>query len=315
MENGLVNVGEELIVIKQLPIIEDKLDEALEAVRDRLNATSNLAVTEDNYKELKKIRADLNKEFAELERLRKRVKEALEAPIRNFEQGAYKRISDEYRKAIEQLDGNIKSVEGGLKNQRQAEVLGYFDSYRTSLGIDSSLVSLDKAGIKVGLSGTIKSLKGQAKEFLDQVDSDLKAIDMLDNRDEVLLAYRDLLNVSDAVRVVTEHHRRVEEEKKRREAMEAARLERIEAEAAVDAALSESSEIDAEVALWQEGDVLHAPTVQNVTEGTESGKNGNSDSVVYSASFCVYGTLSQLKELKKFLVDGNYKFETLKGDK
>ena len=105
----------EVIVVKQLPIIEDRLEEVYVSVKDRLEAMSNLVVTEENYKELKKTRADLNKEFGELETLRKQVKSAIEAPYKKFESGAYKRMSDIYRDAIGKLDGEIKDVEGGLK--------------------------------------------------------------------------------------------------------------------------------------------------------------------------------------------------------
>ena len=123
MEDLVVRENE-LIVVKQLPIIEDRLDEAYIAVQDRLNAMSNLVVTEENYKELKKTRADLNKEFGELDSLRKNVKAAIEAPYKKFEGGAYKRLADAYKDAIGKLDGEIKDVEGGLKTQKQKELLG-----------------------------------------------------------------------------------------------------------------------------------------------------------------------------------------------
>ncbi len=70
----------DLVVLKQLPVIEDRLDEAYLAVQTRLDAVSNLVVTDENYKELKKTRAELNKEFGELESIRKQVKSAIEVP-------------------------------------------------------------------------------------------------------------------------------------------------------------------------------------------------------------------------------------------
>ena len=90
----LVARRNELIVVKQLPVIEDRLEEAYLAVQERLASVANLVVTEENYKELKRTRADLNKEFGELESLRKQVKSAIEAPYKQFEGGAYKRLAD-----------------------------------------------------------------------------------------------------------------------------------------------------------------------------------------------------------------------------
>ena len=49
----------------------------------------------------------------------------------------------------------------------------YFEEYRDSLGIPADLVSYDRAGIVVTLSASAKSLKTQAKDFLDRIGSDL----------------------------------------------------------------------------------------------------------------------------------------------
>ena len=127
MEEKLAVRDEDIIVVKQLPIIEDRLESVFLSVKDRLEAMSNLVVTEENYKELKKTRADLNKEFGELETLRKSAKAAIEAPYKRFENGIYKRISDTYRDAIGKLDGEIKDVEGGLKTQKQKELFVYYE--------------------------------------------------------------------------------------------------------------------------------------------------------------------------------------------
>lgn len=311
---------DELIVVKQLPIIEDRLDEAYESMKARLAVVSQLVVTEENYKELKKTRADLNKEFDALETLRKKVRDAVEAPYKKFEKGAYKRFADEYKKATAQLDGNIKDVEAELKERKQRDLLAYYDEYRQSLGLDKVLADPRRSGIKVGLSDSMKSLKEQAKGFLDRIDGDLKMIDTLDDKDEVLAEYRVLLNVTEAVRIVADRHKRIEEERVRREAEEAARREREEREAAVAAAIAEAERKAAEeaqsnmepVASAPDNEVLTAPTESVAVEEEETEK---ADAPIYHASFRVYGTIDMLKALKQFFVQGGYKFETLKEDK
>ena len=286
----LVEANRDLITVKQLPIIEDRLEEVYLSVKDRLEAMSNLVVTEENYKELKKTRADLNKEFGELEALRKHVKSAIEAPYKKFETGAYKRVSDLYRDAIGKLDGEVKDFDGGLKTQKQNELLAYFDEYRQSLGLDSAIADFKRSGIKVGLSGSMKSLKEQVRQYLDRVDGDLKMIETLENRDEVLAEYRVLLNVSDAVLVVAERKKRIEAERQRREE-EAAARERVEAQvAAVEAAV----------------EAVGPPVAQEVAEETES-----AEEPIYSTVFRVHGTLEMLRNLKAFLRDGGYEFENV----
>ena len=270
----------DLIVIKQLPVIEDRLDEAYESVKERLDMMSTLVVTEENYKDLKKVRADLNKEFTELESLRKRVKAALEEPYKAFEGGAYKRLADAYKGAVNKLDGDIKDVEGGLKEMRQRELLSYYTDYRKSIGLDEDIADPRKSGIKVGLTGTMKALKEQAKAFLDKVDGDLKMIDTLENRDEVLAEYRMSLSVTDAVRIVADRKKRIEEERVRREAESEEKQAREEHDAQVEAAVAEE---------------LSAPTVQEVEEPKVE---------VYTAQYLGYevqGTMEQLRGLKVHL--------------
>lgn len=293
MEDLVVRENE-LIVVKQLPIIEDRLDEAFIAVQERLNAMSNLVVTEENYKELKKTRADLNKEFGELDSLRKNVKAAIEAPYKKFEGGAYKRLADAYKDAIGKLDGEIKDVEGGLKTQKQKELLAYWEEYRQSLGLDTAIADPRRSGIKVGLTVSMKSLKMQARDYLDRIDGDLKMIDTLDNADEVLAEYRVLLNVTEAVRVVADRNKRVEDERIRRLAEEESRRAREAAEKAVDEAIKEN-------------EVAVTPTVSMAPEEQEEAQEK-----ILTTAFKVSGTLTMLKELKAFLVNGGYKFESIR---
>ena len=293
MEDLVVRENE-LIVVKQLPIIEDRLDEAFIAVQERLNAMSNLVVTEENYKELKKTRADLNKEFGELDSLRKNVKAAIEAPYKKFEGGAYKRLADAYKDAIGKLDGEIKDVEGGLKTQKQKELLAYWEEYRQSLGLDTAIADPRRSGIKVGLTVSMKSLKMQARDYLDRIEGDVKRIDTLDNADEVLAEYRVLLNVTEAVRVVADRNKRVEDERIRRLAEEESRRAREAAEKAVDEAIKEN-------------EVAVTPTVSVAPEEQEEAREK-----ILTTAFKVSGTLTMLKGLKAFLVNGGYKFESIR---
>lgn len=291
----------DLVVVKQLPIIEDRLDEAFVAVQERLKTMANLVVTEENYKELKKVRADLNKEFGELDALRKKVKEAVEAPYKKFEAGAYKRLADEYRLSISQLDGEIKEVEIGLKSQRQEELFQYFEEYRQSLGLDSAIADPKKSGIKVGLSGSMKSLKDQVRKYLDGIDGDLKMIDTLDNRDEVLAEYRVLGSVTDAVRVVAERHKRIEEMRALRESEEKRQIEeRMAAVAAVvDENAPQADEKGANSNDQPEGGAVAPPEVRPAVE-----ENEVASEQIYSTKYLgleILGTITQLKALKAFL--------------
>ncbi|MBR1456212.1 MAG: DUF1351 domain-containing protein [Oscillospiraceae bacterium] len=305
MEEKLVKVeSAEWITVAQLPVIEDKLAELHAQLQDQLAVVKSLAPTDENYKEMKKIRADWNKRIDMLEALRKRVKAQIEAPYKSFESGPYKSLVSEMKDAVGQLDGGIKEVEGNLKVSRQKELLAYYEEYRQSLGLDKALADPRRSGISVGLSGSMKGLKEQAKAFLDRIDGDLKMIDTLDNADEVLAEYRILLSVTDAVRVVADRHKRIEEERKRREAEEEVRKEREAREAAVAAAIVEDEKENALVV-----ESVSAPLAAPVAEPVQEDEQEK-----YSTVFRVYGTLDMLRALKAFLVDGGYEFENVKGE-
>ena len=66
-----------LIVVKQLPIIEDQLRQVKASVDERVAQVLALACTEATYKDVKKARAELNKEFQDLEARRREVKKAI----------------------------------------------------------------------------------------------------------------------------------------------------------------------------------------------------------------------------------------------
>ena len=305
MENGLV-VGE-YITLKQLPVIEDTLEELHSEIKADLEMVKGLAPTEDNYKELKRIRADWNKKIDVLERLRKRVKAEIEAPYKSFEKGPYNSLITEMRDAVGQLDDGIKDVEGILKTDKQKKLLAYYDEYRQSLGLDAGLADPRRSGIKVGLSDTMKSLKEQARAYLDRIDSDLKMIDTLEDRDEILVEYRNSMSVTDAVTTVNNRHRATEEERARREKNEAVAKEKAEHDAAVEAAVSDAQN-EPDLNVEQEG-AISPPTAQNAPVEQETAHER-----VYVTAFKVAGTLEMLKELKAFLENGGYQYESLKGE-
>ena len=306
-ENSLVTVASgEYIAVKQLPIIEDRLAELHQELQGELNAVRNLAPTEENYKELKKIRAEWNKKIDILEKLRKKVKAEIEAPYKQFEKGPYSSLVNEMRDAVGQLDEGIKDVEGIMKAEKQKKLLAYYEEYRQSLGIDEKLADPQRTGItKVGLSDTLKALKENAKAYLDGIDSDLKTIETLEDRDEIMAEYRITLNLNSAIQTVKDRHFREEQVRKAREEAEAARLAREEHEAEVEAALAEAAE-EAEEAQEPSGDSLCPPSAEKLPEEPQSVPEA-----YYQTAFRVTGTLDMLRALKQFLVEGGYEFESI----
>lgn len=273
----------DLIVIKQLPIIEEKLKQVKEEVTARTEKALSLVCTEETLQSVKKERAALNKESKEWEEKRKDVKTAIMSPYMQFEAVYKDCISDVFKSADGQLKSKIDDVETTLKEKKQAEVEAYFTEYVESknMGLDE-FVTYKRADINVTLSASIKSLKGQAKAFIDRVCDDVHLIETQEHRDEIMFEYKQSLNVSSAITIVAERHKAIEDAKTReaehqeRAAAEQKAVEKVEA--AADAPLAPPKTIEPE---------------------TE----------VVSVRFTVYGTRPQLKALKEYLSKEGLRYE------
>lgn len=286
----------ELIVVRQLPVIEDQLRSIHDAVQARVADVLAMECTEETYKEVKKARSELNAQYRALEARRKEVKAQIEAPYKKFETVYKACAGDLFASADKQLAAKIAAVETGLKQKKAEQVRAYFDEYRESLGIPADLVPFN---IPVTLSASLKSLKAQAKDSLDRVRWDLDMIATQEHKDEILVEYRKRLNASQAITAVSNRHAAIERECKMREEMTAAAERKQDSEEAVREAI-EATQL-AEAA--QEPPVM-PPVVVERTEDAEPPRQ-------YSTAFSVTGTIEQLRALKKFLDDGGYTYEQL----
>lgn len=280
-------MSNEIIVVKQLPVIEQQLAQIKEQVVERVQAAMQLVCTEATVKEIKKARAELNAEFKAWEDKRKEVKTAVMSPYEQFEAVYKDCISDSYKSADKDLKQKIDEVEQQLKTQKVAEVKEYFGEYLASKNID--FISYEQAGINVTLSASLKSLKEQAKAFIDRIESDLKLIETFtDLKAEILVEYKKSLNVSDAITGVKARAKAVQEEQARQEAeaeKRAAEAQRVEA---IKAAIPEAPA------------AVEAPTEQTAAPAPEK---------KFCIRFTVKGTKEQLIALKKFLNEGEYEYE------
>lgn len=300
---------QQIIVIKQLPIIQEQLYRVKSQVEAVVADALALEVTEDTVTAIKNKRAELNKMFAAFEERRKEVKKAVLAPYDAFEEAFKECITVPFRGADAELKGRIAEVEDGVKDAKRAEVAAYFTEYAESLGID--FVSFESMNLKVGLSDSRKKLQTAAKTWLDAIDSGIKMIATFqEHADEIMAEFkRNGYDANAAVVTVSNRHKAIEreqklaEERKQREAEQAAREAQLQAELeAQKAAMPQNEPLVAPVSVG-------APTEQ---KPVESG-NGVSDEFiapqeVYQATFTITGTLEELKAVKKFLIDGGYKY-------
>ena len=280
---------ENLIVIKQLPQIEEHLKDLSTEIDVKVNNAKKLVCTEETVKTVKQVRADLTKDFKNLEEQRKTVKEQILAPYMQFEEVYKTYVSNKYKEADIDLKQKIDSTENELKKQKENEIKDYFEEYKTANNID--FVDFKQANINVTLTASKKNLKEQAKTFINKIVDDLKLIETQEGKEEILVEYKRNLNVSKSIQEVANRHKLLEEEKKRQEELKNKQLE--EAQRQADMSIKKQ-EVATKNAL--DNFVIEAPKVIEQEE-------------ILTLKFKVRGTRSKLRELKRFLEDGGYDYE------
>ena len=192
-----------------------------------------------------------------------------------------------FKSADVELKTKIDSVENELKEQKCKEVFHYFEELCEANGL--AFITFDNANINVTLSASMKSLKEQAKSFIDRICSDLTLIDTQKHKDEIMVEYKKSLNVSNAITMVVNRYKAIEEEKAKQSERKAKEEETKKIEAVVykePETLNQVEEVSDEP--------LSAPTVEDE---------------ILTMSFKVTANIGKLKELKSYMDERGYEYE------
>ena len=280
--------GEIQVRIKSVGEIESNMKEVKGYVEELNNYYKSVTFTEETLKQAKEEKAKVNKFKAEVADYRKKITAEYNKPIKVFEDTAKeteKLLSETYNTINQQ----VAVFEEEQKRKKEQEIREYFEEYKTANDID--FVSYEQAQINVTLTASVKSLKEQAKAFIDRIMDDLKLIETQECKEEILVEYKQNLNVSKSIQEVANRHKLLEEEKKKQEELKNKQLE--EAKRQADISIKEQ-ELATKNAL--DNFVIEAPKVVEQEE-------------ILTLSFKVRGTRNKLKELKRFLIEGGYDYE------
>lgn len=284
-KEGRENMAE-LITVKQLPVLEEKFREKGAEIEEKVKACQSMVVTEDNYKDIKKVRAELNKEAKLYADEFRTVKIRVLTPWELVETAYNENVKKKYAIADQELKTKIGEVEQVLKDEKEAEITAYFEEYRQSLELD--FVRWEDAQIRVGLSDSKKKLKEQAKEFLDHITDDLELISTQEHKAEILAEYKRTLNVSRAITTVSDRIAREEAERK--------------AEAERQAKKEEEAKHDEEVR-------SHFTAPRQAKYPAEIVDEPYREHFI---SFKVYGSVEELTQLVSFMKENGYRYEQIK---
>ena len=272
----------EIITVEQAVKLTSRFDEIAAELNEKKMRVEALLVSEESRKDAKEIRAALNKDAKAYAEDFKAIKAQVLAPWAAVEAEYKAKIDAPFKEMDKLLKEKIDFIEDGLKAEKKTELSEYFEEYKLALGLD---VEMSEMNLSVGLSKSITAYKKEIKEWLDGIDSDLKAIG---ENTEVLAEYqRNGFKLSLAIQTVADRQeaiRQAEELRARRQAEAEAEAKRV----------AEMEKVVQE----------HAPEPVEVKVEPKEEK-------MLCVGFKVYGTLEQLKALKAYLIENEYKFETV----
>lgn len=154
-----------------------------------LNLTrySGMVLTEDNKKDIKTTKAELNKVAKALNDERIIVKKEFVKPLEVFE-SQVKEITDLIKEVVNNLDTQVKASEDSEKKQKEDILRGYFNKEKYSRNLD--FIDFEDVQLNITLSTTESALKKQIDTFILKTENDLEEIKTDQNKDRLLIKYR-----------------------------------------------------------------------------------------------------------------------------
>lgn len=272
----------EIVKIEQMPKVFEQLEIIGTFIDEQLKGIDDLKCTEENKQEVKNRRTEINNTLKMLEDKRKEIKQQINEPYDIFNKKYEETTKNKLESASQLLSNKINDIEDVQKKQKKEQAMDYFDEYVLSKNID--FLKFEDIGLNIILSVSDKKLQDQVKEFVDRVASDLDLIELQQNKEEILVEYKETLNLSNSIKSVNERHKKIEEEQAKAEIRQQVKQEERESVKRIDDVLSKPTVIEKEMS--------------NTLEEVE-------------VSFKVRGSVEKLKELKKFLVEGEYDYESI----
>jgi len=229
----------EIIIIKQLPVMEERFQEISDEIKNRLSIIETLEVSEDTKSQVKKTLAEFRKEFEIFEERRKQVKAEINKPYDEINELYKTYVEQPYKSAFNDLSAKIVETESRQKNRLLDEAAKYFIEYKAGLSL--TFPAFDSSKFTINLNTTMKNLREQIKKYLDSIKRDIDSIaTMGDRTDDIMIEYKRILDLSAAIKTINERAK----EKMRYEAekVKAAEVaeQQLKIEEKVDEAISKS---------------------------------------------------------------------------
>lgn len=273
-----------VVKVTQLPIIVEKLSLVREQIIEATEKALAMDCNEDTYKDIKKIKAQLNKDYNALEELRKNARKEILAPYEAFNSVYQTNVTDVFKPAERKLDAKIKLVESVISERLRVSAEDYFIELSNALAVP--FLRFEDMGLHITLSSSKKKVFEQIDAYVNRVADDIENIKLLEDKDEVLFEYLNTTNydLGRSLHIVNNRKNKIAE------------LQKTEAERQADAEKQAEAVERVRAAVEEAKAQVTAPTVEETPK-------------TFTTKFTVTGTLKQLQELKKYMDEKELKYE------
>ena len=277
--NEIMNVQQLPIIFQQLEVVGKYVDEELEKVKD-------LECNEENKNEVKKVRANINATLKQFEDARKSIKNQVLDAYNQFNDKYEDEVKTKLQNASEELKTKIDYIEK-IQLQEKIDELHDFVVEHISTNHLENMLDLDKVvtygNLKVNLSTSLKSLKEDAKAFIERIANEVKLIEMEETPSNLLYEYKNNgFDLTKAKLTLIERQKQIEELAKQREQVQ----EVVEQEEQV-------AEVVEEITMPKE---IVATTLEDKEE-------------MLIVQFTVKGSKTQIIKLKEFIKELGVEYE------
>ena len=284
------------VEVTQKPIIAYKMLEIISKnVGDKIQSLNieSLEPTDDNLSLIKRTRADLTKDFNDLENQRKMVKEIIMKDYNLFEDDYKKLISSLFKNADDQLKSLATTVEDKILSVKIDGIKEYFNEENTF-----EFIKFDDLGLKIIKSKSDKSIKTEIDEYLANIKMSISTIATLPNKERVLAKFqmsRDLNRSISETNIEIQREEQIKSQNEERELQaEERRLMLEESQRIAKAQFREDMTQSQFIEEYQQ-----VPMPQSDIEEEQ----------VFKCSFSVFATKAQLKQCKEFFAQIGVKYE------
>ena len=219
MESNKIDINE-IVKITQMPEIFSQLEQIGLYIDEKLDGVNEMVCSEENKKEVKEKRTEINNTLKVLEDKRKEIKKKLEEPYKVFEEKYKLECKDKLENASNILGEKITTIEDVQKQQKQQMLEDFFKQYQEYYHLEN-IIKFEDVGLNITLSASEKSLKDEIIEFCKNKAADINLIIQEEDSEEIMVEYmKNGLDYVKAKATILDRHNTIEKLKEQKEQQE-----------------------------------------------------------------------------------------------